>query len=245
MAATAVSLVLTECISINVGGTKVTVPGPVVGAAVVALEAKVREGLKHARQKLATAPGRFRRSECGSGECVSARDVAKALDSVRKELRTSFPPDAAPLLDAVERQLAAEAATLGPPQPMEGIQPVKSGGAQLGYDFASVSGTCNRLVAVIDRFLSINDLALTLNVQSDPKDADFMIEIPSNKNTRRRITTNNNMPNIWRGFYTATVKKRGFKDVVTDVDLINGGPTAVTCTLVPQNAPDDSVCHVR
>lgn len=245
MAAAAVSLVLTGCV--------IPVPVPHVrinaatgaGVAVVAGVAEVRAGLRRAKEKLAAAPDRFTRSECGRGECVSARDVARALAAVHKELRKSFPKDAAPLLEAVEKQLDVEAATLGPPRRMDGIQPVKSGGSELGYDARTVDGAFSRMAAIVDHFLSINDLALTLNVQTDPKDADFTIQIPANNSTRRSINTDNQMPNVWRGVYTATVSKRGFKQYVTTVDLINDGRTQVTCTLMPRSATADSVCHVR
>jgi hypothetical protein len=241
MAAAAVSLVMTGCIAVRV---PVRVQG-VTFVYTVALEKQVRAGLQSARQKLTAAPARFRRNECGKDQCFSAHDVATALEAVQKKLRKSFPPDAAPLLDAVEKDLASQSAMLGEPRPIDGIQPVKVDGPQLGYDAGAVLRTFRGMATAIDRFLNFNQLALTLHVVTSPTNADFAIQLPANNGTRRSVTTDSHMPNVWRGFYTATVTKRGFKNAVTSVDLINGGPTEVTCTLMPQSASDDSVCHVR
>lgn len=242
MAAASVSLVLAAC------SLPVRIPIAVVGIPVIYVvdqQQQIRAGLTNARDWIATAPARLRRSECGGGECVAVRDVESVIDAARNTLRQAFPSDAVPLLDAIDRELVAEAETLGAPKPITGVQAAKSGGPQLGYDAVAVVNAFRRMVGIIDRFLSINDLVLTLDVLSNPNDATFNMQIPTNESTQRGVTTNGKMPNVWRGFYTATVTKRGFKDAATKVDLINGSPREVSCTLVPLSSPRDSVCHVQ
>lgn len=241
--AAVVSLILGGCIPIRV---PISVQHRQVLYVVAVSEEGVRAGLQRAKEKLASAPERLPASHCGQGTCYSQRDVAKLIESVHADLRKSFPADAGALLAAVDEALAAAAAGLGSVKEIDGPRvvswPVRTTD---GYDSLAVRRTLARMADALEHFLSLSQLALTLNVQTDPADADFIMEIPNNAATRRQVKTNSMLPNVWRGRYTATVNKKGFKDAVHTIDLIQDGRTNVSCTLMPQSASADSVCHVR
>lgn len=105
----------------------------------------------------------------------------------------------------------------------------------------------NAITKILD-YSSNNDLLLKLCIRSSPKDkAGFQIHpISYTPKTPMQINTNRRLPSIWRGLYTYSVTRRGFKKIQATLDLVmNSGPV-VDCELVAQSAEDDSItCNLR
>jgi len=211
----------------------------------LSLEEKIRAALRAAKQRLTDGAKRLHAAECGTRTCYSAQEVSKLVDAARADLSKGIPKDAEALRVAVEDEIDAEMARLQPRADgaihLVRLQPV----AADGYDAASVNDAISRIVAAIDRILSYNKLALPLDVITVPTSAHFEMQIQANQRKLPAITTNERVPNVWRGIYTATVSKAGYKSTSRTIDLINGSPTRVTCTLQPSGDRDDTVCHVE
>ncbi len=247
-------LVLVSCLVIPLGGGGgvVVSGGGVSGGAgegaSVESEQQVRARLKTLQAHILEGTKQLRSVPCSAGECFRQEDVRKLVSDIRSELKEAFPEDAAALYEAIDAVIVEEVRRLGPPQPLTAIHPVRlqeSTGA-LGYAAAAVAAMLNGMAEGVQRFLSYDDLALDLYVQSSPAYADFVIQMRDNLQTRRGTHTNGKIPNVWRGKYTAVIKKNEYKDGGMAggvlLDLFSDGRTGIACTLRGKNETGESVC---
>lgn len=209
-------------------------------------EQRARTTLERTKQQAAMAARTLSAVKCESSRCYAAGEVASLVDALRERLRSDFPEEAEALRIAIENAIATELARLRP-KPRSAVQPVKLQAvpADAIYDADEVERVFARIAAAIDAILKLDKLALTLSVQSTPPEADFVIQIKDNVRSQRTITTNDQLPNVWRGVYTATVRKQGFRDAIYTLDLINDSRTQVLCTLRPEGNGQASSCRVR
>lgn len=207
-------------------------------------ERVVRDGLTRVHNEIANAPRRLHPVGCGSGRCYPVRDVAERIADIRHEVRNVFPEDAAALQDAVERELDAQASKLGPAEELT-IQRLRMHPdlATRGYAADAVTKVFREMAAAISRILSFNKLAVNLTIRSKPRDADFVIQIRDNEVTRRQVTTDNKLENVWRGVYTASIEKPGYKRAQETVDLLNGSGRMISCTLRADGDAETSRCR--
>jgi hypothetical protein len=233
-------LILSGCISIPLpGGRSRTVTidqssrnAAAAAMAVVGLEARIRAKLRAAKQRLTA----------GAKTTSTAGELNDLVEATRAELREKFPPEAELLLVAVESTMNAE---------LRRLQSTLAAAIHLAKlqsgdpDAASVHTVIDHIIGVIDHLLSYDKLALTLSVKTKPQSARFELLIKDNQHSFRTVTTNTEVPNVWRGIYTATARVDGYKKVETTIDLINDGRTNVSCTLMPDANRDASFCLVR
>lgn len=184
---------------------------------------------------------------CAAGRCYAATEVSQLFDAIRKNVRSLIPPEAAALADGFEGVIDVEFRRLGDPKLLSPIRPVRMPPVdpELGYEAGPIDAALQRIVAAFDRVLSYNDLAPTLQVDSDPNQAEFMIQVGSNALTQRKATVTDQVPNVWRGIYSGTVHKSGYKDATVNLDLMSDGRTTLSCKLVAVSARQDSVCQRR
>jgi hypothetical protein len=198
------------------------------------LEEQIRSFLGAAKQRLLD-----RRNTTSS-----PRELTDLVESTRADLEKSFPREAEPLLVAVESTMDTELRRL---QAMSGrggtIQLVRL--PQSGSGDARVQSAIDRIVAAIDHILSYDKLAVTLRVTSQPPGADLVLQIQQNQHTLHTATTDYTIKNVWRGIYTVTARRPGYKEGTTRIDLITDSPKGVSCRLVRDAAADRSVCDAQ
>lgn len=236
-AAIGVVLTMTGCI-----------PIPIVHVRFVTSEQQVRANLSSLKSGIGAAALQLRRVQCPARDwCHEADEVAALLARIRGAVREAFPIEAVALRDSLDEVIVRETQRLGAPRRFDAIQQVRweRASGETGYAAASVRAAIERIVETIDTLLSYDRLALTIDVRSDPSAADFVIQIRENAESRRATRTNDRLANVWRGVYTATVRKQGFKDGVLVLDLFNDSRSKVVCTLRPLGDAGESECRVN
>lgn len=220
---------------------------PLGGVHVQSQEQHVRANLGALKTWMLSRAAALPRVPCAAGECATAADVAALLSSVRSSTREIFPAAAVALREVVENEISVAAAQLGAPQPLDTITRVRwmAAPTSAGYPTAAVRVAIERIARAIERLLAYDRLALTVNVQSSPSAADVVLQIGNNVQSRRTMQTNDRLANVWRGIYTTTVRKPGFKDGVLLLDLFNDGRTRLTCTLRREDDTTDSSCRAQ
>lgn len=205
---------------------------------------QVRGQLGVLRQQILLLPKTVPRVPCRPGKCYLESDVARMVGRIRSSLPNVFPEEAIGLREAVDAAILKEVARLGPPQELSTIQPVRlqEEGSARGYSATAVEAMLQRMAELIEGYRK-GKLALDVTVRSNPPNADFMIQIRDNELSRRTARTNKKLENVWRGVYRATVQKSGFKEAVMELDLLNEGPTRISCTLIRTNDAGTSECR--
>ena len=72
--------------------------------------------------------------------------------------------------------------------------------------------------------------------------------IGTNKKTLRDTSTQDEIESVWRGRYTGTIRKKGYREVAGfTIDLFHEHGTTVRCVLVANTAPqnDESTCRLE
>jgi hypothetical protein len=91
---------------------------------------------------------------------------------------------------------------------------------------------------VIDFFARLrrNVKAVNLSVVSMPDEAG--VELKTALGKTRTTSTNSQFTNVFRGLYTYTVRKNGYKPVQQELNLIDEAGTTLTCKLYSATARD-------
>jgi len=231
-------LVVSGCIPIPIihiqSRTEVTTKR--VRSGFVALQKSIRAG----RASLPTA-------RCGAETCYATRDVeayfASILDAVAEIVPDAATPLRLGLQDAIRQEIASMGRTVQP-----AILPVQySDSVSVSpYSTRIVDAVVDRILAIVERVLSYDELALTLDVTSNPNGAQFAIQVANDATSLHTTRTNNKLPAVWRGVYSGLVTKAGYKTGVVRLDLMSDGRKRVQCTLVPATATDgESFCDQR
>jgi hypothetical protein len=226
------------------------IPVPHVQVQTSPEEAAVRTNLVKLRQLIVMASSKLKSFSCGSHRCYPGLQVQSMLVAVQRRAEAAFPPEAASLRDSLSAAIAFESEQLGPPKPIGAFRRVlwPPPPNDTAYDADAVDSAWQKILATLDRLLSYPQLALTITVQSTPPAATIDLQVGENTQTHRGgpdTRTDNELANVWRGIYTATIRKPGFKDATSTVDLINDNRTRISCTLVKSSSPGESLCRTR
>jgi hypothetical protein len=92
-----------------------------------------------------------------------------------------------------------------------------------------------RIQDLLQKLTHLDPLAVNLDISSEPKGADFAIQVGQNSDTNRGLNTNGQIPGVWRGLYTATIKMSGYKPRTFQLDLVDDSRGKLACILVPSD----------
>jgi len=230
---------------IHTGRTTRMLPGQLVRT--TKADCDVRGGLEFARRSIPAALAALHALRCGEAHCYSSSEVARAVGKFREQVRLAIPPEAAALALAVDGDLD-RASQLGEPIPLNPIQPaqLRPDNAGTGYRSDAVAAAFDKLAEVIDRVLSHPSLSPTLTIRSRPVSVNFVIQVGGIETTKYKCVTNNKLPNVWRGRYSAEAQKAGYKTGTMDLDLLDDGRTRIFCELYPeQETKKESFCRAE
>jgi hypothetical protein len=93
-------------------------------------------------------------------------------------------------------------------------------------------GSVDAAIAAVSNFfgkLRANVKAVDLSVVSEPDEAG--VELKTGLGKIRTTSTNSKFTNVFRGLYTYTVKKNGYKDIQKELNLIDEEGTILKCKL--------------
>jgi hypothetical protein len=214
----------------------IPIPIPTVHAEFAAA-AGVRAALLRIRKDIPKIEGNLRPLRCGGGKCYSSAEVQAALETVRARVRAAMPPEAKPLQLALEEDLD-NAMKLGQPMLLDTIQPaqLRADAAPSGYGTGQVHGIFGSIGAALDRLLAHKDLAPNLSFRSQPRGAAVYIQVSNNGDTRRDVTTDNQLEHVWRAKYHGRAQKAGYRDTDVTLDLMSSSGTRVLCTMAAVGA---------
>lgn len=217
-----------------------------VAAAVLA----IRNQLTRLRNDIPVRRAQLHPIACGAQTCYARSEVRTALAKIRSDARSAFPEAALASRLALDEELAVAVDRLAATRSAPSIELVRNGRdrsvplvqareADAAFDAAK---------APIDTYLAHKELNPTIRVRSDPSGARFRMRIGTNETTAFEAATQGDLQSVWRGRYTGTMTKKGYRDVAAfPIDLFHDSRTVVRCTLVRTDAPanDESICRLE
>jgi hypothetical protein len=115
--------------------------------------------------------------------------------------------------------------------------------APKGYLARLVDRYLDGFEARLDRLLG-SSLTPTISIRSTPQGATFEADVPGT-GAKLIKTTDDEIHNLWRSVYQATVSKVGYRPAAYTLDLMNDPRTTVVCTLVRNNVNGTSNCRAQ
>jgi len=203
---------------------------------------KVRNSIPARRAQLHPIP-------CGTETCYSLDEVRDAIAKIRRDAKAAFPKEALASQITMDDELARATNHLAVLRRTPAIQLVRNAPGNSGHLLRAqeVDATFDRAGRPIDTYLAHgNNLNPTLHIISEPDGAAFRMLIGTNEKTAQTTTTTNDLKSVWRGRYTGTASKRGYRDPAAfEINLFDSDDTFVRCRLVPNTAPDNDVSICR
>lgn len=245
-------LTLTACISIPVpiGGSSKRVSVQVTGVALVAQ--RIRAALTRLRDEIPARRAKLRQVSCESGTCYSADEIDAAVARLRRDIQAAFPKEAVASQISLDQDIAKVSmfGFFGAKQSQSSVLLVGTRAAQapMVYARSAVDAIFGEIQRLIDNYLAHDRLNPTLRFTSEPDRVTCVIQIGSNARTKREVLTNNEIQSVWRGDYTGTARKRGYRDAAGfAVDLMNDRRTKIRCKLVRVRADpsEESNCWLE
>lgn len=198
---------------------------------------QVRDGIPARRSQLHPIP-------CGTETCYSLDEVQDAIAKIRRDATAAFPKEALASRITMDEELARVANHVAVLRRTSAIQLVRNAPGNSGHLVRAqeVDATFDRAGKPIDTYLAHRILNPTLRIRSEPEGAQFRMLIGSNEKTARSTATQSDLKSVWRGRYTGTMSKKGYREAAAfDIDLFDSNDTTVRCKLEPNTAPDNSV----
>lgn len=248
-------IVLNACIGVTVhvpgGGSKdpVTV-GARVGAGPFGVTVfTIRTRLKRVRDDIPARRAQLHPISCGTEVCYSLDEVRDGIAKIRADAGMAFPRQALASRLTLDEELAGVEDRLAVARQPSSIYLIRNAQdrSERLVSARAADAAFDRAKEPIDTYLGHQELNPTLHIRSEPDGAEFRMLIGTNRKTMRHVWTQDDLQSVWRGKYTGTVTKRGFRDATGfDVDLFHSNGTTVRCTLVPNDAPGDgqSICRL-
>jgi hypothetical protein len=201
----------------------------------------VRDGIPARRAGLHPIP-------CGTETCYALDEVQDAIAKIRRDMKAAFPREALASCLTIDEEIAHAANHLAVVRRTSAIQLVRNAPDHSVplVRAQEVDATFARAGKPIDTYLAHGDLKPTLHIHSEPAGAQFRMLIGTNEKTARRTATQNDLKSVWRGRYTGTMSKKGYREAADfEIDLFHSEDTTVRCTLASITAPDNDVSTCR
>jgi hypothetical protein len=176
--------------------------------------------------------------------------VRDVIAKIRSDARAAFPEVALASRLTLDAELALAANNLAAFRRTSSIQLVRNAPDNHVHLMRAqeADATFERAREPIDVYLAHRELNPTLYIRSEPDRAKFQMLIGTNQKTLRDTATQNKLESVWRGRYTGTIRKKGYREVAGfTIDLFHESGTTVRCVLVPDTAPqnDESICRLE
>jgi hypothetical protein len=208
----------------------------------------IRKALTQVRNSIPARRANLHPIPCGTETCYSLDEVQDEITKIRRDAKAAFPKEALASSITIDEELARAADHVAVFRRTSPIQLVRNAPGNSGplVRAQEVDATFRRAGKPIDAYLAHGILNPTLHIRSKPKGAEFRMLIGTNEKTAQRTTTQSDLKSVWRGRYTGTMSKRGYREAAAfDIDLFDNNGTTVRCTLVPITAPDNAVSICR
>jgi hypothetical protein len=210
----------------------------------------IRKALSHVRDGIPARRAQLHPIPCGTETCYSLDEVRDAIATIRRDAKAAFADKALASRITIDEELARAASHLVILRRTSSIQLVRSApeNSVRLVRAEEVDATFERAGKPIDTYLAHRELNPTLRIRSEPEGAQFRMLIGTNEKTALSTATQNDLKSVWRGRYTGTMSKKGYRQVASfDIDLFNNDDTIVRCTLVPNSAPENavSICRLK
>jgi hypothetical protein len=222
------------------------------GLSTEALTRTIREALKKLIRDVEAMRAGLHPFSCGTTTCYPVAEVDRADAAIQRGIRDAIPSEALPLEMAllVETQRPASPLTIGAKVAPPAIQYVRMppSAPERGYDAQETDSWFQRVLRNLYAAVSYASYTPSVEFRSDPDGAAYEIQIANTKITRHTGNTNQREPEVWRGFYTGTVQKAGYKSAPLEINLMNDKPRVTCkCTLYKTTAPpeDESICRLE
>lgn len=210
---------------------------------------RIRSGLTCLRDDIPARRARLHPIPCGTETCYSLDEVRDAIAKIRDDAKAAFPEEALASRLTLDEELARAANHIAVFRRTSPIQLVRNAPESVRLVRAhDVDATFDRARKPINTYLGHGKLNPTLHIRSEPDGAQFRMLIGTNERTALRTATQNELKSVWRGRYTGTMTKKGYREVANfDINLFDNDDTTVRCTLVPNTAPDNavSICRLK
>lgn len=174
-------------------------------------------------------------------ELTAMRDYVQDLFRQARVALGLLPgPQAALQLSAPVRLAALHSALLQPGQP-----------ASASLDKGATDSWLDRIERAIEKILAYSkddDLLVDLCVKSVPKNRArfWMRPLSYDPPVPPSVNTNGRLPNIWRGLYSYSVERKGFKQVTSRLNLVDNSDSVLDCKLAALSAEDVALpCDVQ
>ena len=249
-------ILLSACIGITlrlpVGDSKESpTVGLRVGAGpwgVVIFEIKTR--LTSLRNDIPVRRAQLHPIPCRTETCYSLDEVREAIAKIRSDAQAAFPEVAVASRLTLDEELAGVEKQLAVFRSASSIQLIRNTQDRSAHLVRAqeADAAFDRAKAPIDTYLAHKVLNPTLRIRSKPSGAKFRMLIGTNESTMKDASTQGELESVWRGRYTGTMTKKGYRDVAAfTIDLFHDSRTTVRCTLVPNTAPenDESICRLE
>jgi hypothetical protein len=161
----------------------------------------------------------LQQTELGAGDRYNAADVNYILTQTSVEIAQHIPSDDKVLQAYVKSRL---------PSLVETSPPFVSH-ADADTRFTALKG----LLAKLNRLPSFQ---VDLSINSQPPNALF--ELTSSSGVHLSVATNSVLTNVYRGEYEYRIVKKGFKTIVTNIDLIDRAGSTFSCDLTHDSDPN-------
>ena len=204
---------------------------------------QVRDGIPVRRASLHPIP-------CGTETCYSLDEVRDAIAKIRSDAKAAFPDKALASRITIDEELARASSHLAVfrrTSPIQLVRDAPDNSVRL-VRAQEVDTTFDRAEKPINTYLAHKDLKPTLQILSEPEGAQFRMLIGTNEKTARRTATQNHLKSVWRGRYTGTMSKKGYREATGfEIDLFSNDDTTVRCIMVLNTAPDNavSICRLK
>jgi len=199
---------------------------------------KVRNSIPVRRAHLHPIP-------CGTETCYALDEVRDAIAKIRSDAKDAFPKEALASQITMDEELERATNHLAVLRRTPAIQLVRNAPGNSGHLVRAQEVDAAR--RPIDTYLAHgNNLNPTLHIVSEPEGAEFRMLIGTNEKTAQTTTTTNYLKSVWRGRYTGTASKRGYRPAAGfEINLFDNDDTTVRCRLVLNSAPDNDVSICR
>jgi hypothetical protein len=249
-------IALSACIGISVrvpvgGSNHPTEVGLRVGAGPLGvIILGIRTHLTSLRDDIPARRAQLHPIPCGTETCYSADEVRDAIAKIRADARAAFPDKALAsrlTLDAELARVQDRVIVFRGASSIYLVRNAPDNSAHLVRAYEA-DATFERAQEPIDTLLAHRELNPTLRILSEPDRAKFQMLIGTNKTTMLETSTQNDLQSVWRGRYTGSIRKKGYREVTGfPIDLFHESKTTVRCVLVPDTAPqnDESTCRLE